>query len=151
MKFRLVEDIENAAEEVLNHIAETFVEPYQLAGTWFENGKWIVAIQDEDEYEYEAEIPVDMRRIKEPWHLKRAYALDMAAKLISQIKGTNESFVGEDEYDDDFDADIAHSNLYGGDTMYCRDCGTKKKWDDGYSYCPKCNEITESKSLNEYY
>lgn len=145
------DDIENAAEEVLNHIAETFVEPYQLAGTWFENGKWIVAIQDEDEYEYEAEIPVDMRRIKEPWHLKRAYALDMAAKLISQIKETNESFVGEDEYDDDFDADIAHSNLCGGDTMYCRDCGTKKKWDDGYSYCPKCNEITESKSLNEYY
>lgn len=47
--------------------------------------------------------------------------------------------------DDDVEDDIEHANLYGGDTMYCRDCGTKKKWDDGYSYCPKCNgELNES-------
>ncbi len=64
----------------------------------------------------------------------------------------NEYWVGEDEYDDDFDYDMAHTNLYGGDSTYCRDCGTKKKYDDtGFSYCPKCNELTESKSLNEYY
>ena len=45
--------------------------------------------------------------------------------------------------DDDVEDDIEHANLYGGDTMYCRDCGTKKKWDDGYSYCPKCNNELE--------
>ena len=53
--------------------------------------------------------------------------------------------------DDDVEDDIEHANLYGGDTMYCRDCGTKKKWDDGYSYCPKCNDIDldESKESEE--
>lgn len=64
----------------------------------------------------------------------------------------NEYWVGEDEYDDDFDYDMAHTNLYGGDSTYCRDCGTKKKYDDtGFSYCPNCDGITESKSLTEYY
>lgn len=46
--------------------------------------------------------------------------------------------------DDDFEDDIAHANLYGGDTTYCRDCGTKKVYDeDGFAYCPKCNDEVE--------
>lgn len=46
--------------------------------------------------------------------------------------------------DDDFEDDIAHANLYGGDTTYCRDCGTKKTYDeDGFAYCPKCNGEVE--------
>lgn len=46
--------------------------------------------------------------------------------------------------DDDFEDDIAHANLYGGDTTYCRDCGTKKVYDeDGFAYCPKCNDEIE--------
>ena len=96
------EDIENAAEEVLSHIQETFKEPYHLGGTWFEDGKWIVNVQDEDFGEYEVSIPVDMRRIKEPWHLRRAYASEVAAKLISQIKGMDEDIDTQD-VDDDFD------------------------------------------------
>lgn len=46
--------------------------------------------------------------------------------------------------DDDFEDDVAHANLYGGDTTYCRDCGTKKVYDeDGFAYCPKCNDEVE--------
>lgn len=49
--------------------------------------------------------------------------------------------------DDDFEDDIAHSNVYGGDSKYCRDCGAVKVYDeDGFAYCPKCNEsLTEAK------
>lgn len=101
------EDIENAAEEVMGHITETFTEPYHLGGTWFENGQWIVNVQGEQFDEYEISLPVDMRKIKEPWHLKRAYASEMAAKLIAQIKeynGMNEAITSSSiEFDDDTD------------------------------------------------
>lgn len=81
------EDIESAAEEVMNHIDETFAEKYVLGGTWFEKGRWIVNVQSEDgAWEFEELIRVDMRKIKEPWHLKREYAMEMAAKLINSIK-----------------------------------------------------------------
>jgi hypothetical protein len=102
------EDLENAAEEVLNHINETFEESYNLGGTWFEDGKWIVNVQDDGFNEYEVSVPVDMRKIREPWHLRRAYAGDVAAKLIAQIKEYNG--LDEDttvsstfEFDDDTD------------------------------------------------
>lgn len=46
--------------------------------------------------------------------------------------------------DDDFEDDMEHANVYGGDTMYCQDCGTKKQYDeDGYAYCPQCNGLDE--------
>ena len=81
------EDIENAAEEVLNHINETFTEQYELGGTWFEDGRWIVNVKSIDgEWEFEELLPIDMRKIKEPWHLKREYSFDMASKFIDKIK-----------------------------------------------------------------
>lgn len=103
------EDIENAAEEVLSHIQETFKEPYHLGGTWFEDGKWIVNVQDENFNEYEVSVSVDMRRIKEPWHLRRAYASTVAANIIQQIKDQNadvlaeENITGKYDFDDDVD------------------------------------------------
>lgn len=113
------EDIENAAEEVINHITETFTEPYHLGGTWFENGQWIVNVQGENFDEYEVSLPVDMRRIKEPWHLKRAYASDMAAKLIAQIKeynGMNEDMVTSSRYE--FDDDVDDLTYYYDDEIF---------------------------------
>ena len=94
------EDLENAAEEVLAHIQETFTEPYHLGGTWFENGEWIVNIQTEDGMEeYEDTIKVDMRKIRTPMHLKHVYALELAAKLIAKIKeekyGMNENWADD--------------------------------------------------------
>lgn len=83
------EDLENAAEYALSEVQETFVEPYYLGGTWFENGKWTVNVQGENFDQYEATISVDMTKIKEPWHLKREYASKMGAELIAQIKKLN--------------------------------------------------------------
>lgn len=81
------EDLLNACEEVLDHINETFTETFILGGTWFEEGKWIVKVQSEDGmWEWETKIPVDMRKIREPRHLKRAYAFKVASNLIQRIK-----------------------------------------------------------------
>lgn len=50
------------------------------------------------------------------------------------------------EYDDDYydldevEQDRIHAALYGGDREYCSDCGAKLAWDEGYAYCPVCNE-----------
>lgn len=82
------EDIEYASEDVIDHINETFDDRFQLGGTWFENGEWIVNVQTEDGMEeYEEKIKIDLRKIRNPFHdLKNKYALEIAAKLISQIK-----------------------------------------------------------------
>lgn len=88
------EDIDRASEEVLNHISETFNDEYHIGGCWFENSKFIVNIQDNNYNEYEAEVVVDMRKIKRPNDLNK-YALDVASKIIAQIKdnaSVNESF-----------------------------------------------------------
>ena len=104
------EDIEDAAEEVLNHINETFIDKFSLTGTWFEEGNWIVSVSDDPFNEWEESIHIDMRKIKSPSHLKKAYALDMAAKLIAKIKEDKAYDLDEDtsvssgfEYDDDVD------------------------------------------------
>lgn len=85
------EDIETACETVLEHINETFNDKYVLGGTWFENGKWIVNVQTENGMEeYEAQIDVDINKIKSARDLKEYVAGDMAAALISQIKEFSE-------------------------------------------------------------
>lgn len=90
------EDIENAAEEVMNHIDETFYEKYILGGTWFEKGRWIVNVQSEDRmYEFEDKLFIDMRKIRRPEDLKNKYALDMAAKLIAKIKSDTQPITEE--------------------------------------------------------
>lgn len=89
------EDIESAAEEVMNHILETFKQPFVLGGTWFEDGKFVINVQNEETGdEFESEVAVDMRKIKTPQHLKNVYAMELASELIKKIKeydGINES------------------------------------------------------------
>lgn len=67
--------------------------------------------------------------------------VDDIVEFILDQHGINEVVEGYFS-DDDFEDDIEHANLYGGDTMYCRDCGTKNKYDeDGFTYCPECSPI----------
>lgn len=54
------------------------------------------------------------------------------------------------DYDDDFDYDMVHTGLYGGDTRYCKDCGAEKAWDEGYSYCPNCNSSSDTSGCYEF-
>ena len=81
------DDLINAAEVVLDHINETFDDKFILGGTWFENGAWIVNIQTEDGMEeYEDKVIVSMRRIRKPTDLGDKFNLEMASRLIKQIK-----------------------------------------------------------------
>lgn len=44
-----------------------------------------------------------------------------------------------DKYDD-----VHMANVYGGDLIYCRDCGARLSYmDGGYSYCPVCQPLEE--------
>ena len=91
------EDVSAAAEDVLEHVQETFDGKYVLAGCWFEHGTFIVNIQDEDFNEYEAFAHVTMRGIRRPEDLKK-YSLKVASKIIEQIKedkGMNECKLNE--------------------------------------------------------
>lgn len=104
------DDIEDAAEYVIDHINETFDDRFVLGGTWFENNTWTVNVQTEDGMEeYEKSIHIDMRKIKAPRDLKDKFNLDMAAKLIKEIK--------ELKYDihEDFEDDITETFIADGE------------------------------------
>lgn len=56
--------------------------------------------------------------------------------------------------DDDFEDDMMHTDIYGGDPMYCRRCGGKLDYSDGdgYGFCPDCDGVPEGlydEDLNE--
>lgn len=138
------DDIVTASEKVLDHINETFSEEYVLGGTWFENGNWIVNVQTQDGMEeYEVEVPVSMRRIRKPSDIEK-YVLEVASKLIAQIKeynGLDEAFSGE--YSDKFyslakdfeaDDDVQALRVLADDVIrYCPEEDVKDCWyDRGY-------------------
>ena len=104
------DDIEDAAEYVIDHINETFDDRFVLGGTWFENNTWTVNVQTEDGMEeYEKSMHIDMRKIKAPRDLKDKFNIDMAARLIKDIK--------ELKYDihEDFDGDITDTFIADGE------------------------------------
>ena len=85
------DDLIDFADEVLEHINETFNSVYDIGGVWFENGNVITQIVDKEGNEYEDITHVDMRRIRAPWHLNRAYALHVASNIIKQIDSIKEA------------------------------------------------------------
>lgn len=86
------EDIDNFAEEVLNHINETFEEQFHISGAYITDGVIELEISNETLGDFSCNKAIDMRKVKEPWHLKRAYATDCAADLINQIKEVSDMF-----------------------------------------------------------
>ena len=101
------DDLLNFADEVLGNVAETFDGTYDIGGVWFEDGNVTTQIVDTEGNMFEDITKVDMRKIREPWHLKRAYALQVSANIIKQIKELNamdEAVVPSTyEFDDDID------------------------------------------------
>ena len=86
------EDIDNLAEEVLNHINETFEEQFDISGAYITDGIIELEITNETLGDFSCNKAIDMRKVKEPWHLKRAYATDCAVDLINQIKEVSDMF-----------------------------------------------------------
>ena len=126
------EDVDNAAEKVLDHISETFKGEYHIGGSWVENGKFIVNIQDNDYNEYEATVVVDMRKIKRPSDLADKYALNVASEIIKQIKentNVNESFtmysISNREHEQEVDKLIREYQAQGWNPWDSRYSGSK--------------------------
>lgn len=86
------EDIDNFAEEVLNHINETFEEQFDISGAYITDGIIELEITNETLGDFSCNKAIDMRKVREPWHLKRAYATDCAVDLINQIKEVSDMF-----------------------------------------------------------
>ena len=95
------EDLDSFAEEVLNHINETFNAQFDIASCYIDNGVLEVGVTNDKYGDYSYSEKIDMRKIKEPWHLKRAYAFEFASQLINDITQSNDGLV--EAYDDDVD------------------------------------------------
>lgn len=73
-------------------------------------------------------------------------------ELVESIKPTDKRTLDEGWFsDDDFEDDMMHTDIYGGDSMYCRDCGSKLDYSngDGYGFCPKCDPQDELEYVGE--
>lgn len=102
------EDLDNFAEEVLNHINETFKTQFEVASCYIDNGVLEVGVTNDEYGDYIYSEKIDMRKIKEPWHLKRAYAFEFASQLINDITQSNDGLIeavvsSSHEFDDDVD------------------------------------------------
>ena len=79
------EDIDNLAEEVLNHINETYEYKFDISAAYIDGNELEVGVENDELGEYMTTLKIDMRKVKEPWHLKRVYAFEVASDLINQI------------------------------------------------------------------
>lgn len=95
------EDLDSFAEEVLNHINETFKTQFDIASCYIDDGVLEVCVTNDEYGDYIHSEKIDMRKIKEPWHLKRAYAFEFASQLINDITQSNDGLV--ESLDDDVD------------------------------------------------
>lgn len=95
------DDLNGFAEEVLNHINETFKTPFDVSSCYIDNGILELCVTSDEYGDYIYSEKIDMRKIKEPWHLKRAYAFEFASQLINDITQSNDGLV--ESFDDDVD------------------------------------------------
>ena len=169
------DDLNSFAEEVLGHISETFEGNYDIGGVWFENGNVTTQVVDSEGNEFQDTTHVDMRRIREPWHLKRMYAFPVATSLIGQIKSfledcgmITENVRGMGEYSDKF-YDYLDFLSNEGNTgaieylasqliRYCKEEDLKDLWfdrmnkvaqDNGFGVEDDADDIDEGKKLKE--
>lgn len=79
------EDIDALAEEVLAHINETYDYQFDISAAYIDGNELEVGVENDELGEYMTTLKIDMRKVKEPWHLKRVYAFEVASDLINQI------------------------------------------------------------------
>lgn len=163
------DDLNSFADEVLGHVSETFNGSYDVGGVWFEDGNVITQIVDADGSEFEDTTKVDMRKIREPWHLKRMYAFPVAANIIKQIEENDADVITENvrgmgEYSDKFYDYLDHlsneSDAGGIEYLasqlirYCKEEDLKDLWFDRMNKVAQDNgfgvdDVDESKKLKE--
>ena len=87
------EDLDSFSEEVLNHINETFKAQFDVASCYIDNGVLEIGVTNDEYGDYIHSEKIDMRKIKEPWYLKKVYAFDFASQLINDIVQTNDGLI----------------------------------------------------------
>ena len=87
------EDLNDFAEEVLNHINETFVTQFDISACYIDNGVLELEVTNSEYGDYDWSEKIDMRKIKEPWHLKKTYASWFASQLINEITQSNNGLI----------------------------------------------------------
>ena len=87
------EDLDNFSEEVLNHINETFVTQFDVSACYIDDGVLELEVTNDEYGDYTISEKIDMRKIKEPWHLKREYASWFASELINNITRANDGLI----------------------------------------------------------
>lgn len=87
------EDLNDFAEEVLNHINETFVTQFDISACYIDDGVLELEVTNSEYGDYDWSEKIDMRKIKEPWHLKKTYASWFASQLINEITQSNNGLI----------------------------------------------------------
>ena len=113
------DDLNDFAEEVLNHINETFKTQFDAASCYIDDGVLEVCVTNDEYGDYIHSEKIDMRKIKEPWHLKRAYAFEFASQLINDITQSNDGIVeGVNSSSYEFDDDVDELTYYYDDEIF---------------------------------
>jgi len=84
------DDLVNCSEKVIEHLNETFDDTFQIADVRLEGPNMILEVDGEKLGWYMEKCNIDMRRIRVPSDLTDKYALELASKLIDQIKNYNQ-------------------------------------------------------------
>ena len=84
------EDLVDCAEKVIEHLNETFEDIFTIADVRLEGTNIVLEVDGEQLGWYMEKSTIDMRKIRKPSDLTAKYALDLASKLIAQIKNYND-------------------------------------------------------------
>ena len=115
------EDLDSFAEETLNHINETFKTQFDIASCYIDKGVLELCVTNDEYGDYIYSEKIDMRKIKEPWYLKKIYSFKFASKLINDIVQANDGLI-ESLNESSNDKEIIFQK------------GNKKIIKDGYGY-----------------
>lgn len=88
-QYFMKEDLVNCAEKVIEHLNETFEDTFQIADVRLEGPNMILEVDGAELGWYMEKCSIDMRKIRVPSDLTDKYALELASKLIAQIKNYN--------------------------------------------------------------
>ena len=89
------DEINEFAYEVCEHLNEIFPTFFDVSDVFIENGVLDLTVQDEDGTEYNFAKRIDMRKIKKPSDLNRAYVLEFVSDIRKQVEEYHNSYVNE--------------------------------------------------------
>ncbi len=84
------EDLVDCVEKVIEHLNETFDDTFEIVDLGMERNVLVLEVEGKKLGTYEDRCTIDMRKIHVPSDLTSKYSLDIASRLIAQIKSCND-------------------------------------------------------------